>query len=273
MSFIFFDGNTYTFGATVSANLGTGTTSYVFGGLSSGATFGFILRAFNGFGFSNFVGPVLSKTLQQILEVRDEIPALAWNYPYMEQGALVIIESGSTVNQIVSSEDLGNTYVWTNVSSMGLIRGITAPDGSTTAFGLSGNNYFTNEHQGRLYPETDNQNLISMESGNTYIYSIWHNLSGTKLDAFRIFDLATPSPFATIKQILPIEGPEQTTNRYLWTHPSGPTAPTGWVRYAATIKPNHGPTGTVLLYAFYFAEINLSPTLPTYVWGPQFERV
>jgi|688.fasta_scaffold25499_10 hypothetical protein len=66
MSSIYFDGNTYTFGATVSANIGTGTTSYVFGGLTSGFSFGFIIRSFNSFGFSNLVGPILRSTPLEI---------------------------------------------------------------------------------------------------------------------------------------------------------------------------------------------------------------
>jgi hypothetical protein len=66
MSSIYFDGNTYTFGATISANIGTGTTSYVFGGLTSGFSFGFIIRAFNGFGFSNLIGPIIRATPLEI---------------------------------------------------------------------------------------------------------------------------------------------------------------------------------------------------------------
>ena len=59
---IIFSGNTYNFGATVAARLGTGTTSYVFSGLCAGSTYGFIIWAFNAGGTSSIVGPVIFLT-------------------------------------------------------------------------------------------------------------------------------------------------------------------------------------------------------------------
>jgi hypothetical protein len=172
MSFIIFDGNTYTFGATVSANPGTGTTSYVFGGLSSGATFGFILRAFNGFGFSNFVGPTISKTLQQILETRDAINAFSWSYQHSPSFNIqAYVNDGNTYNFFAASENLGNTLYWrwaTTLSGSTVTSGITAPDGSTTAWDLY------------LPPNASSKSLsqtVFFEFGNTYIVSFYLNLS------------------------------------------------------------------------------------------------
>jgi hypothetical protein len=58
MSNLYFQGNTYTFGATAPKNIGTGTVNYTFTGLNPNTNYKFIIVAKNALGFSGIAGPI-----------------------------------------------------------------------------------------------------------------------------------------------------------------------------------------------------------------------
>jgi hypothetical protein len=252
MSSIFFDGNTYTFGATVSANPGTGTTSYVFGDLSFGSTFGFILRAFNSFGFSNFVGPTVSKTLQQILETRDAINAFAWSYQYYTTGGNQTTSGGTTGNLFTSSGDLSSTTIWTFWSAAGYSRttGFTAPniptntDGLTSAWRLVSPN------------DTSSKQLSQtryLEYGNTYIFSIYIDLTNSpSASAMR-----RPSAWT---QTGPTYG--------VGTNITIPAGATGWTRFEFT----QYVTSTLRRQTVPLVSFPGGGPFTVVIWGPMLEK-
>jgi hypothetical protein len=253
MSSIIFEGNTYTFGATVSANPGTGTTSYVFGGLSSGSTFGFILRAFNGFGFSNFIGPAISKTLQQILESREAISSFSWSYQYMPSYDITFSYSGSTFNIFASSADLSTPAwtLWPATSGYSKITGFTAPDGSTTAW------KFTTAADAGL------KQLLQttfLDIGSTYIVSYYMDVTGSSLGGL----LRRPGgPNGQFEQIDPITGATVATVSDLVTIPVGAS---GWNRFNFRFVPVQ-QQNNIALFGF-----GGSPVVSIVIWGPQLEK-
>jgi hypothetical protein len=307
MSSIIFEGNTYTFGVTVSANPGTGTTSYVFGGLSSGWTYGFIIWAFNGFGNSNIVGPISIATLP-ILEERSIVAAFAWNWdtPILGGGSQDLIyysaygvtgdrDSASEINYYVSSENLGNTNWFSNPSPstlpkavpswITLLSGITDPFGGTGAFIFRG---FTNTSQTLRI----NQPISDVPAGQTYIMSMYINTSGVTSNwtvsnswkgAFSSGSISSQQGI-TMTQILPTYG----------SYPSGSIAPTiqfppglsaGWHRfawrfYASPILLTQVIGGTTTVSGITWENIvstivqrtfTAGVTQDLYIFGPQFE--
>jgi hypothetical protein len=222
MSSIIFEGNTYTFGATVSANLGTGTTSYVFGGLSSGSTFGFILRAFNNFGFSNFVGPAISKTLQQILEVRDSINAFSWSWP--QEASMYWgydYTTGSDVNLFYDSSNLSATY-WGFAGFTRTAYPELMPTGNTGWLVQSSGGYaFLIQNP-----------APTLELGNTYIVS-WYQHTGSSsglLYSMYGTEIGAGDQLS-IQQLLPQVG--SVISGSVGISLLGPTGgQTGWIRYA-----------------------------------------
>jgi hypothetical protein len=262
MSSVFFEGNTYTFGATVSANPGTGTTSYVFGGLSSGSTFGFILRAFNGFGFSNFIGPAISKTLQQILESRDPINLFSWSFPYLPISSANTYLSGNTVNIFVSSDDLTKTQFWSwggGAAGSTLVYGINDPFGGTSAFMWRS---ISSGGGVGIGPTEPTNNTIVPQTGVTYIMSFWLDSSRGSTVGMQpsLRYSGTPTGIA-LTQILPYVGTAGQAMQY------APGA-SGWVRYAWLFNPTQSSSLTIKLIggsrgAGTFAEL--------YMYGPQLE--
>jgi|694.fasta_scaffold54331_2 hypothetical protein len=266
MSSIIFEGNTYIFGATVSANPGTGVSSYVFGGLSSGSTFGFILRAFNSFGFSNFVGPALTKTLEQILETREAINLFSWTFPYEAISGLGTYISGSTVNIFVSSDDLSKTQFWSwggGAAGSTLVYGISDPFGGTSAFrwrssSAGGSNILENNES--------TSPVVVPQPGNTYIISFWLDASrgipsvpgyGSGSVAVRYFG---SSSFATVTQILPYIG---TPGAEIQLAPSA----SGWVRYAFVFN----PVTSALNVRLINGSAGSGTYRELYMYGPQLE--
>jgi hypothetical protein len=63
MSTLYFQGNTYIFGATAPKNIGTGTVNYNFTGLTPDTNYKFIIVSKNSLGFSGIAGPVNLKTI------------------------------------------------------------------------------------------------------------------------------------------------------------------------------------------------------------------
>lgn len=187
MSSIIFEGNTYTFGATVSANPGTGTTSYVFGGLSSGWTYGFIIWAFNGFGNSNITGPVTIFTPS--FESRQTIFVFSeyWPSSYVSGGAEKISSlytTRSNFNLLMPSEAPLNAIEdsnWDGInnSSVQVVKGFTSPVGSTTASYIWYKPFTT----GISFPHTlsgaddkgYSQLRLGVTSGSTYTFSFYLN--------------------------------------------------------------------------------------------------
>jgi titin len=125
---IFFSGNTYNFGATVAAKIGTGTTSYVFSGLSSGSAYGFIIWAFNSFGSSPIVGPTIFLTNEiptpedfSVSQFGENAVILNWVYdPETVIDGFEILRANSPL--------MGLTFVASDVRGYidsGLTKGIT----------------------------------------------------------------------------------------------------------------------------------------------------
>jgi hypothetical protein len=283
MSSVFFDGNTYTFGATVSANPGTGTTSYVFGGLSSGATFGFILRAFNGFGFSNFVGPVTKITLSEIPEEeRTIIAALEWNTPYYAISTynkyVDPIEINNT-NLFISSTNLtpitaGGTW-WTTDGNipvtppMSITTGHTAPDGSTTAWAI----------QSSAVTGWSISKSMNLEKGFTYYLSFYYDHSRGTTGNLSYPNMylqptsVTPGiEFVPKQQILPVVGIMTTSS----SEPALPGTSTGWTRYAFQFNSSFFDLDRSLVFSGLFAVPSGNSrgvsTCIRYYWGPQLEK-
>jgi hypothetical protein len=187
MSSIIFEGNTYTFGATVSANSGTGTTSYIFTSLTPGSTYGFIIWAFNGFGSSSITGPVTKITLSD--ETRPVIYIFSeyWPSTYVTGGSEIIYSNYSTeslTNLLMPSQapiKLIYDTIWDQVnnSSLFVSKGITSPIGDTTA-SLQWLKPFTT---GVSFPQTltgsDTKGYaktrIGVTSGSTYTFSFYLN--------------------------------------------------------------------------------------------------
>jgi hypothetical protein len=266
MSSVFFEGNTYTFGATVSANPGTGTTSYVFGGLSSGSTFGFILRAFNSFGLSNLVGPALTKTLEQILETREAINLFSWTFPYEPISGLNTYISGSTVNILVSSDDLSKTQFWSwggGAAGSTLVYGIDDPFGGTAAF-----RWRSPSSGGSTILENNESTspVVVPQPGNTYILSFWLDASrgltvvpgyGSTKPFIRYFGSASS---AEISQILPYQGTAGQPMQY------APGA-SSWVRYAFVFN----PVTSALNVRLMSGSAGAGSYRELYMYGPQLE--
>jgi hypothetical protein len=285
MSSVFFNGNTYTFGATVAANPGTGTTSHVFGGLSSGSTFGFILRAFNDFGFSNFVGPSIIKTLSETPEeIRPLISALEWNSPYEPIATTTVyVDPYDLENQnlFMSSENLipftiGGPpiqYGWepappTITPPMSITSGFSAPDGSTTAW------QFTSSSAtgwGLL-------KRMSLDTGKTYYLSYYYDLSrgntGTFIGLGGMYwegGILPSIRFQPFRQILPVVGSMVTGGSNITQIGSA----TGWTRFAWEFNTISGYSdGSRLVMGIMSvvrgADFGLG-TAARYFWGPQLE--
>jgi hypothetical protein len=246
MSSIIFDGNTYTFGATVSANLGTGTTSYLFGGLSFGSTFGFILRAFNGFGFSNFVGPALSKTLEQILETREDINAFAWSFQDKPIFGELVPSSGVTLNYFAATDAMDTSNAWRRFGSSTIQKGFTAPDGSTSAYKVS-------TSSSAIYNQ-----FVFFDKGNTYLLSIYVNLSES-----------SPSPSLVMgkfgwEQISPGTADASASKFFI------PPGTTGWTRFVF-MRNWTSDTRRSEVSAFRIDALG-GNTANIILWGPQMEQ-
>jgi hypothetical protein len=289
MSYIIFEGNTYTFGATVSANPGTGTTSYVFGGLSSGWTYGFIIWAFNGFGNSNIVGPVTKVTLSEIPEeIRPMIGAASWAWPHSRLNNSITIGSGSELNLIPVSEDMSNRSYWsypTQTSALGgsvkgatMTTGFTAPDGTNTAFKYE----FGNTSDSGYRTITPLLNITPIYGG-TYIASIY--VTGTNYGATswntNFYTLVSGSALMPgyQQQILPTTG-TKTTSTQLNINFSGYCGATwnrfAWVLYIDPSSPGFNSTLGYIdtrYWSFMRPTANAGQIGEMYLWGPQLEPV
>lgn len=259
MSSIVFEGNTYTFGATVSANPGTGTTSYVFGGLSSGWTYGFIIWAFNGVGPSSIVGPISKITLSELpSESRLAINAFAWNYQHLpEFDTFARTNGGNTYNLFASSENFGDTtaWIWPSTSGYSRIAGFTAPDGSTTAWNIIS----PNDGLPKSFTQT-----VFVDPGNTLIMSFYIDLSNTtKPDKIR-------RPTSIWEQIDSTTGNVLgSTADLLITIPPGTT---GWWRVNYRTYHNsldrRFTSSAMRLFAYVGSD---GGPLNTIIWHPQLE--
>ena len=199
MSSIVFEGNTYTFGATVSANPGTGTVNYSLSGLASGSTYGFIVWAYNGLGPSSIVGPISALTKIN-LDDREPIVMFMWQYPgvdipieltynYITRNATNYISpSQASPNGITTSwgtiVQFGNVGTTLDVAPWIVKTGLTAPDGSTTSMELkekggcgSGTFQYTIGTIEYESPSYSRPYIYSSEPGSTLYLSFWQNTS------------------------------------------------------------------------------------------------
>lgn len=276
MSSIIFEGNTYTFGATVSANPGTGTTNYVFGGLSSGSTYGFIIWAFNSGGTSSIAGPVNLSTLSIApAELRDSINSYMWSWPVSMNWGFDYT-TGSDTNLFYSSEDLGTAY-WGYADHVRTPSGITLPNGYTS---------------GKIITDPSGYQLIEqahrLPVGSTFIVSWYQHstLGSAGTDLFPNFYGQGVSDINTFyqQQLLP-----QLGTAFIGTGllpPSmggsllGPTAgQSGWIRYAmlVMITPANNVFGGLPMTArdilFQFRLNDKGFTRTFYFGAPQLELV
>jgi hypothetical protein len=266
MSTIVFEGNTYTFGATVSANPGTGTTSYVFGGLNSGQTYGFIIWAFNGFGSSSIVGPATQITLSQIPEEqRPAVNLFSWQFPYTPLSGINSYYSGNDTNLMLATDDLSNTTFWSYGlpgAGASMIGGQTDPFGGTSAFLWTS---FTTGG-GTIVSTSGGGNPTVGLPGNTYILSFWIDGSRgvTNIPAYGAGSPAVYMPslarFATLYQIMPYTG---TAGQPMQFAPGS----CGWVRYAWEFAPSDGWLEIRLINA----SAGGGSQRRVYIYGPQLE--
>jgi hypothetical protein len=276
MSSIIFDGNTYTFGATVSANPGTGTTSYVFTSLTPGSTYGFIIWAFNGFGSSPITGPVTKVTLTD--EFREEIVILSWGYPGVDftlnewEYDYAVKNPENLISPSQPTLDGSTSYINQmgprTVGGLIITPGFTAPDGSTSASEFrdtvgTGFEYYFRDINGK-FPAVPSPGL-------TYYFSFWQNTSLGKTfgNAINVRGFSS-NPDTQIglnsRQIYPTIGSQSQFPAIVY-----PTGSCGWVRFvfqsvaitsgfpAISANFNISSTGTASGFSYYF-------------WGIQLER-
>lgn len=275
MSSILFEGNTYTFGATVSANPGTGTTSYVFGGLNSGSTYGFIVFSFNDLGYSSIVGPVVKTTIFEMPEVRSDINVFSFSYvglPETIYNYYEAVELNRTDNLLTPSEN------WFGLNGQGLSLGSNTYGPPEFGIGnLRGTRIYTpnpaNYAIWRLNPSTlpFNTMNIPLTAGQTYYFSIWMNVvDGATGMGVNVIGWPTIGDFAGVNSNFPgfqltqlaptIETPG--TIRY----PSG-SGITAWQRFIFRFHIPSGNTYTYVTPAVYIGY----EALPITVFGAQLD--
>lgn len=235
---VYINGNTYTLGATVGAIAGTGgSTNYFFSfqNLISGSTYNFIVVAYNFSGFSGYAGPVIVYNPPG-QETRPEVFVFAWDWPnYSGAQAYRVWSSGSTANLVTSSFDMSRTdYNWGGQNITETVGGQTDPFGGTDAMiircsGLSQEGGFP--RYCAWLPM-----VYNVESGNTYVFSFWHNVTtGTTIDTFRAaaVNSSNTGPYAipvAVNQLLPTPiSVRSPSNEQSIQYQSGLT---GWVRFA-----------------------------------------
>jgi hypothetical protein len=260
MSSIFFDGNTYTFGATVSANPGTGTTSYVFGGLNPGATYGFILRTFNNFGFSNFVGPVIKFTESMIEESREMIGAFAYAWGLTSAYPTLYYDSGSTVNMMIDSENMSAQW-WGSSTVTRSPAGVTLPNGRNNGI-IHTTNATPNYYDFGQQP--------TLQGGSTYMYSFYMNETLGSGGISLLLYFVSGANILQRRQTLPVAGSWGTSSTILRD-----AALTGWVRYAFEIAADYGDSSNQqgLYYVISLRTPNISGIRNYYIGSPQFEKI
>lgn len=266
MSSIIFEGNTYTFGATVSANPGTGTTSYVFGGLNSGQTYGFIIWAFNSGGTSSIVGPITKVTLSEIPEEqRAAVNLFSWQFPYTPLEGQFAYYSGNDTNLLYASDDLSNSTFWAygqGNAGASMIGGQTGPFGELNAFLWT--SYTIGG--GTIVKTANDARPTVGQPGSTYILSYWLDASRgiTNVPGYGAAQptvyMPTLAQFTALTQILPYTGTAGQAMQY------APGA-SGWVRYAWTFVPPNGYLDISLLSG----SAGSGSQRRVYIYGPQLE--
>jgi hypothetical protein len=263
MSSIIFEGNTYTFGATVSANPGTGTTSFIFGGLNFGQTYGFILRSFNNFGFSNFAGPIVKLTESIFEESREMIGAFAYSWGLTSAYPSIYYDSGSTLNMMLDSETMSSTW-WGQPGLTRTPSGVTLPNGRNNGIIFttpSGFNYY------------DIAQLPILQGGQTYVYSFYLNetLGSGGIDFLLYFVAGSNTPMR--RQILPVTGSWTNSNAY--SNMQRGVGLTGWVRYAFELVADFGTSDNNrgLYYVLSLRTPNIGGTRNYYIGSPLLEQM
>jgi len=301
MSTLYFQGNTYIFGATAPKNIGTGTVNYNFTGLIGNKEYKFIIVSKNALGFSGIVGPINIRTT----EVRPQVNVFAWTHP-----AVSIIEpihersySVRNTNNLISPSQAtsltnltnlekpyydgawGDSVSYFNINGysgeISSQKGFTAPDGSTSATRfqhspLNGGNYFITL---RNISRNQREEYIKLEKGNTYYLSFWRDITrgatrgglGTRIHDGPNGQWATTPPEgprgAEIQQIEPVLGPK-TSGDGTYVIPAGLT---GWQRFVFTIYPNTGFTYSWLNLSLIAGSPIAGATTEYYFWGAQLE--
>ena len=284
MSTIVFEGNTYTFGATVSANSGTGNTSFVFTTLSPGSTYGFIIWAFNTFGPSTIVGPITRVTFPS--ESREEIVVLSWGYPGLDLSSNVIVFDYLTrnptnlINPSQASPNgvtgpFGPSYISTTAPTIIITQGYTAPDGSLTSselldrgttLGQSIEHYFES-----IEVETGQKTLLPTTgiTGTTYYFSFWQNTSLGRTSGVSVNTRGRRADLVTeifnSRQIYPTAGSISQFPSVIY-----PTGSCGWVRFVfESVAPGISYPNVSVRLGFNRGS---SGNDRYYIWGTQYEQ-
>ena len=250
------DGNIYIQGLTLPNNPGVGTINCIISGLSGDTPYEFIVVAVNENGYSGYAGPILVNTLSEFETQEQYIgrpPIVAWGgMPYgVFFGNATTYTSGDTGNYVISSQNLFHPS-WNIGGGATGTYGHTAPDGTLTAWAITGNR---------------GQQLI-LPLGHTYIYSYYINLSAgvtgpTRVDAY-VIDGANRLAF---RQILPYEAASPSFTPYTVYPNDGIT---GWRRFAYEFYVPDKNWATVYFTMLYMD--NWSGKI-IHFWGPQIEKI
>lgn len=204
---IYIQGNTYTLGATVGRIPGIcGSTTYFFGGLSSGQTYSFVVVAYNFNGFSGFAGPVSAFTIPGA-EQRPLIYMFGWSWPHAPSSFSSPLWNSTTENNLLPNSQgiTNNQFGWAGQGLCGIDAGISDPFGGTGAFSLRSSRNNGDYCAWRC-------DMYNLEPGNTYTFSFWMNIqgdiSGATMQALRASGIYNHNtgPFAyplEVDQILP----------------------------------------------------------------------
>jgi hypothetical protein len=106
MSNLYFEGLTFTFGATAPKNIGTGSVNYNFTGLSPDKEYKFIIISRNLRGFAGIVGPITLRTLSY--ELRPQIDVFSFQYvgyPEYKRSYYEVVDLNQEENLLTPSEN------------------------------------------------------------------------------------------------------------------------------------------------------------------------
>jgi len=257
MTEIFTDsqGNTYELGATFDPNTVlnpgiTGSVTHTMTNLISGTTYEFIVVSYNNLGYSGYAGP-----LTVFILPRPEILAFAWSWPnqWVWSGNYWT-RSDNSKNLAAFSQDLnlnsianGSSSVWLYQNIKTVQTGITAPDGSQTAFAF-GTTAAASQYSAIRQQQYD------LKPGTTYTFSYYRNITlGATGGSFR-FRNVTGSVAANNSE------------------PAMSFTGSGWVRYSHTFQTQPEQTGLDFYILSRNNSVSETSGVTVYLWGAQLEE-
>lgn len=248
-------GNTYVFGATFGPNTSlnpgiTGSVTHTFTNLISGTTYEFVVVAYNNLGYTGYAGPITVYVLP-----RPKILAFAWSWPneWVWSGDYWT-KSDNAKNLAAFSQDLnvtsianGSSNVWIYQNVPSIQTGITAPDGTLSAFALG-----TVASAGQY--AAIRQIQYDLKPGTTYTFSYYRNITvGATGGSFRFRN---------------ITGLVGTGN----SEPPMSFSGSGWVRYSNTFQTAAQQTGLDFYILSRSNSASETAGVTVYLWGVQLEE-